>query len=68
MQSAKKELDEPDEPLINKKELAKRLGISPFSVNRVMADIGYVRVGRRRVMFEPRAVRAYIERRRVRAR
>jgi hypothetical protein len=36
-----------------------------LSVNRVMVDIGYARVGRRRVMIEQRSVRAYIERRRV---
>ena len=65
MQSRKMKDQLPDEPLIDKRAVAALLGISPFSVNRIMADIGYVRVGRRRVMFEPKKVRDYIERKTV---
>jgi hypothetical protein len=51
--------------LLNKQETAAILGISPFSINRLMREIPFVRVGSRRVMFDPRDVQAYIEARRV---
>jgi predicted DNA-binding transcriptional regulator AlpA len=54
--------------LINKQEAAAILGISPFSMNRMMREIPFVRVGARRVMFDPRDVQAYIENRKVQPR
>jgi predicted DNA-binding transcriptional regulator AlpA len=54
--------------LINKQEAAAILGISPFSINRLMRELPYVRVGARRVMFDPRDVQAYIEARKVQPR
>jgi predicted DNA-binding transcriptional regulator AlpA len=54
--------------LINKQEAAAILGISPFSINRLMRELPYVRVGSRRVMFDPRDVQSYIESRKVKPR
>ena len=39
--------------LIDKKEAAALLNVSPFSMNRLMRELPYVRVGARRVMFDP---------------
>lgn len=54
--------------LINKQEAAALLGISPYSINRVMKDIGFVRVSPRRVMLDRADVLAYIENRKVQPR
>jgi len=52
--------------LINKSEAAAILGISPFSINRLMREIPFVRVGARRVMFDPKDIQTYIEARKTR--
>lgn len=54
--------------LIDKREAARLLGISPFSMNRIMRGLPFVKVGSRRVMFDPQDVRAYIESRKVQPR
>jgi len=54
--------------LIDKREAARLLGISPFSMNRIMRGLPYVRVGSRRVMFDPLDLQAYIEARKVQPR
>jgi predicted DNA-binding transcriptional regulator AlpA len=54
--------------LIDKRQTAAILGISPFSINRLMRELPYVRVGSRRVMFDPRDVQDYIEARKVQPR
>jgi predicted DNA-binding transcriptional regulator AlpA len=47
--------------LINKEETARRLGVSPYSIPRLIRDgLSFVRVGRRRIMFDPADVAAYI--------
>jgi len=51
--------------LINKQEAAAILGVSPLSINRLMREIPYVRVGVRRVMFDVRDLQNYIEQRKV---
>ena len=51
--------------LIDKREAARLLGISPFSINRIMRELPYVRVSPRRVVFDVRDVQAYIESRKV---
>jgi len=51
--------------LINKQEAAAILGVSPLSINRLMREIPYVRVGGRRVMFDVRDLQNYIEQRKV---
>lgn len=51
--------------LINKKEAAALLGVSPLSMNRLMPEIGFVRVGKRRVMFSIQAIKSYCEARTV---
>jgi excisionase family DNA binding protein len=47
--------------LLNKTEVAEILGVSPFSMNRLKGEIGFVKVGPRRVLFDPEAVKNYIE-------
>ncbi len=47
--------------LIDKREAARLLGISPFSMNCLMRELPYVRVGARRVMFSPKAIEDYIQ-------
>jgi predicted DNA-binding transcriptional regulator AlpA len=54
--------------LLNKKETAALLGISQFSMNRIMAELPHVVVGKRRVLFDPKDVEAYIEARKVKPR
>lgn len=51
--------------LIDKKEAAALLGVSPLSMNRLMPEIGFVRVGKRRVMFSIQAIKDYCEARTV---
>jgi excisionase family DNA binding protein len=48
--------------LKNKEEAAKMLGVSPHSIPHIIRDgLQFVRVGKRRVMFRPEDVLAYIE-------
>ncbi len=54
--------------LLDKRATAQILGISHLSMNRIMAELPHVRVGKRRVMFDPRDVEAYIEARKVQPR
>jgi excisionase family DNA binding protein len=49
------------EKLLSKREAAELLGVSEFSMNRLMPEIGFVRVGRRRVLFSPQALQEYIQ-------
>jgi hypothetical protein len=51
--------------LLDKRGAARVLGVSPLSMNRLMIEIGFVRVGKRRVMFTREAIDAYIRRRTV---
>jgi len=51
--------------LLSKPEAAELLGVSPFSMNRLMREIGFVRVGNRRVLFDPQAIQEYIQARTV---
>ena len=51
--------------LIDKRQAAALLGISPFSMNRLMRELPFVRVGQRRVMFSPQAIQEYIDSRTV---
>jgi excisionase family DNA binding protein len=53
------------EKLLSKREAAERLGVSEFSMNRLMPEIGFVRVGNRRVLFSPQAIQEYIQARTV---
>jgi len=53
------------EPLLNKKQAAAILGVSLLSMNRLMYEIGFVRVGLRRIMFSAQALKDYIELRMV---
>ena len=48
--------------LKNKKEAAKMLGVSEHSIPHIIRDgLQFVRVGKRRIMFRPEDVLAYIE-------
>lgn len=53
------------EKLLSKREAAERLNVSEFSMNRLMPEIGFVRVGKRRVLFSPQAIEDYIQARTV---
>ena len=51
--------------LINKQQAAAILGISPFSMGRMMKIIPFVRVSPRRVLFDPADLASYIESKKV---
>ena len=51
--------------LINKQQAAAILGISPFSMNRMMKIIPFVRVSPRRVLFDTEDLASYIESKKV---
>jgi hypothetical protein len=51
--------------LISKRDAARFLGVSPYSMNRLMREIGYVRIGKRRVMFLREALLEYVQSRTV---
>jgi hypothetical protein len=59
------QMDQQPEHLLDKRAAALILGVSPLSMNRLMREIGYVRIGKRRVMFRRDALLTYIERRTV---
>lgn len=61
----KKENGNEPQDLLDKRGAAKALGISPLSMNRLMREVGFVRVGKRRVMFTREAIDAYIRARTV---
>ncbi|MBW1991956.1 MAG: helix-turn-helix domain-containing protein [Deltaproteobacteria bacterium] len=54
------------EKLLNKRQVAEILGVSVHSINRIAREVGYVMVGRRRILFDPRDVEDYIKRRKFR--
>lgn len=54
--------------LLSKREAAEILGISVYSIQRLLHDIGVVRVGRRRILIHPDDLRSYIEGRRQKPR
>ncbi len=54
--------------LIDKRQAAALLGISPYSINRVMRELPFVRVSPRRIMFDVQDVENYVEARKVQPR
>jgi excisionase family DNA binding protein len=55
--------------LIDKKEAARRLGVSPYSMPRIIQDgLQFVRVGKRRMLFDPADVEKYIQAKKGQAR
>jgi hypothetical protein len=54
--------------LLSKREAAEILGVSPFSMNRIMRELPFIRVSPRRVVFDPRDVQGYIEAKKVQPR
>jgi hypothetical protein len=54
--------------LLSKQELSELLGCAPTSIPRLQREIGFVRVGLRRVMFHPDDVASYIEKQRQKGR